>query len=305
MHAVRNVLIAAFNQFTAHPGTLIVETFLPALRYLDAARNFSWVRMPWFSWLGSPIIRALNEEQASIVLNALIPYPELEYDAEFIAAAIAERWPASVIAFIGERQVFARTDAAPPRYDAVPFEVHQLQPPLSAVPDIMLAGARAWFDADPLHFPYDGGKLLASVFPGLSNGLEARLTAMIAGGNDQDLAFVLGILSAFKGTPPVYELVRTIIAVLEPDCQLLREARSVLRESGVVCGEFGFADLHAGRKAMLGAWLSDPSEKVRTFAAERIRELDRQIAAETRSAEASIALRRLEYGEELDSGEVR
>lgn len=304
-HAVRNVLIAAVNQFTAHPGTLVVEVFLPALRYLDAAGDFNWVRMPWFSWLESPIIRALNEEQASIVLNALVSYPDLEYGTEFIAAAIAERWPASVVAFIGERQAFARTDTVPPRYDAVPFAVHQLQPPLSAVPDIMLAGARTWFDADPLHFPYDGGKLLASVFPDLSNGLEARLTAMIAGGNDQDLAFVLGVLSAFEGKPPIYELVRTIIAVLDTESQLLGEARSVLRESGVVCGEFGFADLHAGRKAMLEAWLTDPSETVRIFAAEQIRELDRQIAAEIRSAEASIALRKLEYGEELDDREER
>lgn len=305
VHAVRNVLIAAVHQFTAHPGTLVVEVFLPALRYLDAARDFSWVRMPWFSWLESPIIRALNEEQASIVLHALVPYPELEYATEFIAAAIAERWPASVVTFIGERQAFARTDAAPPRYDAVPFAVHQLQPTLSAAPDIMLTGARTWFDADPLHFPYDGGRLLASVFPDLANGLEARLAAMIAGGNVQDLAFVLGVLSAFEGKPPIYELVRTIIVALDTESQLLREARSVLRESGVVCGEFGFAELHAVRKAMFEAWLPDPSEKVRIFAAEQIRELDGQIAAEIRSAEASIAMRKLEHGEELDGGEER
>ncbi len=128
---------------------------------------------------------------------------------------------------------------------------------------------------------------------------------MIAGSNDQDLAFVLGVLSAFEGKPPIYELVRKIIAGLNPKSQLMREARSVLRESGVVCGEFGFADLHAGRKAMLEVWLTDPSETVRNFAAEQIHELGRQIAAETRSAEASIALRRLEYGEELDDREER
>lgn len=298
VHAVRNAMIASVVQFTAHPGTLVVGVFLPALRFLDAARDFSWVHMPWFSWLESPIIRALNEEQARIVLHALVPYPELEYATEFIAAAIAERWPASVVTFIGERQEFARVGAAPTRYDAVPFEVHQLRPPLSTAPGILLTGARTWFDTDPLHFPYDGGKLLASVFPDLSNGLEAQLTEMITGGNDQDLAFVLGVLSAFEGKPPIYELVRTIIAVLDTESQLLHKARSVLSESGVVSGEFGFAELHTRRKAMFEAWLTDPNETVRTFAAEQIRELDRQIAAEIRSAEASIALRKLEYGEE-------
>ena len=75
--------------------------------------------------------------------------------------------------------------------------------------------------------------------------------------------------------------------------------------ANVVCGEFGFAELHAGRKAMLEAWLTDPSEKVRIFAAEQIRELDRSIATETRSAEASIAMRKLNYGEEHDNREER
>lgn len=304
-HAVRNVLIAAVSQFASHPGKLVEEVFLPALRYLKAAGDFSWVRMPWFSWLKSPIIRALDEEQASVVLDALVPYPELEYGAEYIAAAIAERWPASVVTFIGERQAFARTDAAPPRYDAVPFAVHQLQPPLAAVPDIMLDGAHTWFDTNPQHFTYDGGRLLASVFPDLSNGLEARLAALIAGGNAQDMSFVLGVLATFEGKPCVYELVRAIVVALDSEGPLLHEARSVLYATGVVSGEFGFAELHIARKALLEPWLADPSERVRIFATDQIRELDRRIAAENRSAEASIALRKLEYGEELDGGEER
>lgn len=303
-HAVRNVLIASVSQFADHPGSLIEETFLPALRYLKANGDLSWVRMPWFSWLGSPIIRALDEQQASVVLNALIPYPVLEYDAEDIAAAIADRWPARVVAFIGERQAFARTDAAPTRYDSVPFEVHQLQLPLAAEPDLMLHGARAWFEANPRHFTYEGARLIASVFPGLSNGLEARMVALIASGNEQDLAFVLGVLSAFEGKDFVYKLVRAIVAALEPGNQLLNEARSALSASGVISGEFGFAELQAKRKEWLGPWLVDPGENVRLFASEQIHELNRLIAAETRSAEASIAMRKLNHGEELDSGEA-
>lgn len=303
-HAMRNVLIASITQFEIHPGTLIEDIFLPALRYLNAAGDYSWVRMPWFSWLGSPIIRALDEEQANIVLDALVSYPDLEDGAEYIAAAIAERWPAIVITFIGKRQEFARTDQVPPRYDAVPFEVHQLQAPLAAAPDLMLNGARTWFDSNPLHFPFDGGRLLASVFPELSNGLHEQLTALITDGNEQDLEFVLGVLSAFEGKSCIYELVRSIVAKLNPGNRLLLNAQSVLCESGVVSGEFGFAELHAKRKALLAAWLTDPSETVQIFATEQIRDLDRWIAAENRSAEASIALRKLDYGEELDVTEV-
>ncbi len=303
-HAVRNALIAAVGRFATHPGTLVEGIFLPALRSLAAAEDFSWIQMQWFSWLENPLILALNEEQASIVLEALVSYPNLEYSAEDVAAAIAESWPALVISFIGKRQAFAHTDSAPQGYDAVPFAVHQLQPPLAAAPDLMLIGARGWFDADPLSFPYGGGKLLASVFPDMANGLGTRLSALIAGGSQEDLAFALNVLSAFEGKSCVYDFVRTIVAALDPRSRLLNEARSVLRESGFVSGAFGFAELQAERKTLLEPWLADPSETVRTFAAEQIRELDRRIAAETRSAEALIAQRKLDHGEELDGGEA-
>ncbi len=304
-HAVRNVLISAITQFENHPGTLIEAIFLPALNYLNAADDYSWVQMPWFSWLGSPIIHALDEDQANIVLDALVSYPNLEDGAEYIAAAIAERWPAIVISFIGKRQELARTDKAPPRYDAVPFEVYQLRAPLAAAPDVMLNGARTWFNSNPLHFPYDGGRLLASVFPDLSNGFQEQLVALITDGNEQDMEFVLAILSACEGKACIYELVRSIVAKLNLGNPLLLNAQSVLRQSGVVSGEFGFAELHAKRKTLIAEWLTDQSEIVRTFATEEIRDLDRWIAIENRSAEASIAQRKLDYDEELDVTEAK
>jgi len=300
--ALRNVMVAAVSQFEKHPGTLIDDVFIPALRHLKTAGDDSWVQMPWFSWLGSPIIRALDEEAASVVLDALVSYPQLEDSAEHIVAAIAERWPASVVTFIGNRLAFAQTDYAPTRYDAVPFAVHELQAPLAAIPDLMLECARKWYDAYPNYFTYNGGKLLASVFPNLSNGLEERLYAIVVDGDQDDYAFVLSVLSAFEGKPCVYGLVRAIVAKLDTENVLLAEAQSVLRESGVVRGQFGFVELYTERKKIIEAWLDDQSESVGRFAAEHIRELERWIAAENRSAEASLALRKLEYGEELDGG---
>jgi ppGpp synthetase/RelA/SpoT-type nucleotidyltranferase len=302
LHATRNVLLASVQQFSDNPGTLVEEIFLPSLRFLVKAENFDWVSAQWFSWLDSPILLALNEGQAKIVLDSLVAYPNLEGSAEEIVAALAKRWPARVVAFLGDRQGLEWVGGGPHRFDALPFEVYELGAALAAAPDILLAGARNWFDAEPSRFTYDGGKLLASIFPNLSNGLDERLEALIASGVQESLAFSLGILSAFEGRPRIYQLVRKIIATQHINSELVNNARSVLHESGVVRGEFGFADLYSARKEMLNSWLDDASESVRTFAADEIRELDRWIARERRSAEASIAMRRLEYGEELDSG---
>ena len=303
--AMRNALLASVDQYDKHPGSLVEEVFLPALRQLSAKQDFSWIRMPWASWMNRSIVEALDERQAGVVLEALLPYPELEYASEDIATSIAKRWPGRIIEFLGRRQALRRAGQAPADYDAVPFSVHALQAPLAAVPDLMLAGARQWFDEDPLHFPFDGGRLLSSVFPELANGLSERLGHLVANGNQGDLAFVLAILSAFEGKPIVYGHVRSIVAVLDVNNPLIKKAEAVLQEAGVVRGEFGFADLHERRKALLEPWLADENERVRAFAQSQIRQIEQSIAAETRSAEASIALRKLSYGEELGSSDER
>lgn len=299
------MILACADQYDKHPGTLIEQAFLPALRCLSAAQDFSWLRMPWVTWMNRSIIIALDEQQADVVLEALLPYPELEYASEDIVASIANRWPWLVIDFLERRQTFKLAGQASADYDAVPFSLHGLRTPLAAAPDLMLEGSRRWFDADSLHFPYDGGRLLASVFPDLANGLSARLAQLISDGNEDDLAFALAILSAFEGKEVVYDHVRSIVAVLDVDSPLFKKAKHVLQESGVVSGEFGFAELHAQRKALLLPWLRDESETVRAFAASQIRDLEQQIAAEVRAAEASIASRRLNYGEDLDEVEER
>lgn len=303
--AVRNALLACADQYDKHPGTLIEQVFLPALRYLSAAQDFSWLRMPWVTWMNRSIIEALDEQQAGVVLEALLPCPDLEYAFEDIAASIAKRWPGRVIELLGRRQAFKLSGQAPADYDAVPFSVHELRAPLAAVPDLMLEGARRWFNANPLHFRFDGGRLLASAFPDLSNGLSERLAQLIADGNEEDLAFALAVLSAYEGKEVIYDHVRSIVGTLDINSPLIEKAKHVLQESGVVSGEFGFAELHARRKVLLEPWLRDEREAVKAFAVSQIRHLDQQIAAEVRAAEASIALRRLNYGEDLDEVEGR
>lgn len=298
--AVRNALLACADQYDKHSGTLLEEVFLPAMRYLSVAQDYSWLRMPWVTWMNRSIIEALDEQQAEVVLEALLPYPELESASEEIPASIAKRWPGKIIDFLERRQAFKSTGQAPMDYDAVPFNVHSLQAPLAAAPDLMFEGARRWFDADPWLFPFDGGRLLASVFPDLANGLSDRLARLIADGNEDDLAFALAVLSAYEGNEVVYDHVQSIVARIAVDSPLINKAKQVLQESGVISGAFGLAELHARRERLLQPWLSDERETVKAFARSQIRDLKQQIASEVRSAEASVALRSLRYGEEVE-----
>ncbi|MBF0354425.1 MAG: RelA/SpoT domain-containing protein [Alphaproteobacteria bacterium] len=299
-NAVYNVLIAAADQFGKHPGTLIETAFLPALRYLHAEDDFTWIKARLFSWLDKPILRALSEAQAIEVLDALVPYQRLEHNAEYVAGTIAKKWPRAVVDFIGKRLEFSRSPGNRLAYSPIPYSVHQLRDPFAAIPGILLESARTWYSSDPQSFPYQCGRLFASVFPDLSHGLDGLLEAMLSGGNAQDIPFLLAILQAFDGRPCIYPHIRRIVAILEAQSPLLGNVKSALDQTGMVTGEFGSSDLHTQRQELVREWLADGNDNVRQFAENYIRRLDLMISAETRSAEERIAQRRLEYGEELD-----
>ena len=169
---------------------------------------------------------------------------------------------------------------------------------------MIVRGARAWFDADPAHFDYDGGLLIASVFPELANGLQPLLSSLIDGGDEQDLAFVLGVLSGFKGQPFIYDLVRSIVARLREEARYCARHGQCYAKAMSCAVSSGMQSCMPSAGSLLATWLEDESETVRSFAAELIGDLDRSIAAENRSAESSIALRKLDYGEDLGNGEA-
>jgi ppGpp synthetase/RelA/SpoT-type nucleotidyltranferase len=298
--AVGTCLLAAVSQFKKHAGNLIDSVFLPALAYLKERNDLHWLRMPWFSWLDTPLTKALDQRGAELVLEALVPHPSLEFGAEHIAAAIGLQWPGNVMEFFGARQRFARTGEAPTGYDAIPYDVHQLKDSLAAVPELVLGSASKWFKDWPGEFRYSGARLVASVFPDLSSGVDTLLLARVDSGKEERIAFVLAVLAAFEGRAAVYPVLKSVVASLPPESPLLHTARQVLFESGVVTGFYGHADLMSERKSLMQTWLKDRNDRVVSFARDMVSTLDQAETAETRGADATMAARRLAYGEDIE-----
>ena len=71
----------------------------------------------------------------------------------------------------------------------------------------------------------------------------------------------------------------------------------IIRDA-VVSGEYGMADAYDRKRNEVLDWLQDPDERVRTFAANYVNELQVMSDSERRRADESIAVRKFEYGEE-------
>lgn len=229
--------------------------------------------------------------------------PELEHNCEYMVASVARKYPVKVLRFIGERIQLGKSDAAPADYEAVPFDPHMLrdalQAQLAASPDMVLEEARAWFQTDRLRFPYGGARTVVSIFPAVEGNMATSLLQIATDGDRGELAFLVALQEAYNGQQFLYPILRALVARLEPGDALLRVVTRVFEQSGVVNGEFGYAELNVERRGWIQPWLEDENARVRAFGQKRIRELDATIASETRRAEIDIAMRRMAYNEDV------
>lgn len=151
--------------------------------------------------------------------------------------------------------------------------------------DLAVSTVRQWLRSGDRDFRFDGGWLLAAVFPGFPDEFADRLPRLATDASEDDIGFILGILHNYKGGPATHPVVKTLVNRLLPGDTRLAEIEGCLQHAGVVSGEFGFVEAFRRKKAEVASWLDDERQPVRLFAEEYIRRLDGRIASEQRSAE--------------------
>ncbi len=295
--AVWSVLAAAGTRFDEKEEPSLKDVALAAIRHLATKGDQRWVNA--LTALPRPersrLLLSLDENEAREVLGFLVPYPRIEYRVEDLLAAVAAKWPESVIGFFGDRLRHER-DGAPKPYDAVPLQLHRLNDVLSGHAEKIVAAARRWFEEDRSLFEFRGTRLITGVFSGFSDPMEELLLERVAGGDRNEVAFVLGIMRAYDGEAFLHRLCREIVTVLPADDDLLNLVSIILDSMGVTTGEFGRVEGFRRKKAEIASWLEDDREAVREFAKRHLHSLEQQINSEQRRREESLALRKLEYG---------
>lgn len=308
---LRLVVAAAERQFRRSKAEIVAATFEQALHFFYDRADLRWVDQ-FVPWLGSPVIEALDEDEARKMLDALVQYPEVENNAEYLVAGLAKNWPGAVLEFFGDRLAYGsladqrnerndeNADGDRRLYQAFPFSIHQLRAPLRTKPSELIDAARQWYAQRPELFRYGGGHIIATVFKDAEDTLSSELTRYVETANGDDAHFVLSTIHSLEGREPAFSLTKEIVARFEAGSDIHKEAASALTSAGVLSGEFGTAEMLEERNRRLADWITDPRPTVSQFAAELIRRIDQRIASERHRARASIARRRLEYDEEPD-----
>jgi hypothetical protein len=286
-------LILSIKVHDSQKRPLIDSVFSPAIRYLIAHKDARRVNEAWFMKEGKPFFASLSAEHAKLVLESLSSLPILEHGAEAILASIADTHSREVWEFLGRR--LQRDEDSEEHYEAFPFSLHDLQKPLARDAKSAVTCTRSWFhDDDPL-FRFRGGRLLSTAFAGFPDNFAALLREMAQNGSDEDLNFILAVMQNYHGESATHPLLQDIVNRMSEDDRRLAKVEISLKSTDGVVGEFGMVDALRKKKEEVTPWLEDPRPRVKAFAMEYKRSLDRGIAAEQRAAEQEHELRKRDF----------
>lgn len=288
------IISVAVKHYSADNKNLVRRLFLPAIKQLTDQAEGSWLFSTWYMRQLKDLLSDLSVEEYQVVLENLIHLKEIDYHAEEALCPIAEKYPEMVFEFFGKR---LEQDELK-NFDAVPYDFHKLGPALSQAPQKAIEIVKQWYDKDDKSglFMYRGARLLKISFSEFPQAFSDALIDLVRTGEEGSLKFVISVLRNYEGQPFLHQVCKELVKALPSDSRYLTDVMIVLESTGVVSGEFGFAEAYSRKKDEIQEWKSDENEKVRQFSERYIHNLDQMIEAENKRAKEGIARRKFEWG---------
>ena len=285
---------AAGHLYKRHADQQLIDrVFLPSVEHFRGSKDVFLIDR-LMDEVDAAIVEGLDESQSRSLLELFVPVPNINYSGDLVLTAIARRFPGLVLDYFGARVVRdAKSD--PMRYEAIPYDIHELGPVLAGNPGELLASTREWYGKDPRFHQYRGGRLLRNVFPKLTEILEP-LRETVAKGDRDDLEFVLDTLAAYEGAVEIVAICMDIVERLDAGDEMLGRVSHVLRERGILTGDYGSVEADLAEHAYLEQWLADPRDKVKAFAKQERRRLAQSMAAEQRRATSDVEHMKQDWG---------
>ena len=100
------LLEVAASQISYDKNFAIAELFIPALKRLKELGCKYWVRMLWHSRKIRDLVSHLSQEQAKLLLDALVFVDKVEFQAEEVLRPIADAYPELVLDLFRKRVEF-------------------------------------------------------------------------------------------------------------------------------------------------------------------------------------------------------
>jgi len=282
-----------------------VDMFLhDALNFLNDRKDPSWIWIGWFLEETTKFYEELTPDRTVQILQNLIYLPKVDWQVEKVLVRLAKRQPEAIWDYFEARLARGDEDGeGEDRFEAVPFEFHELKKELSKDPQLAIRKGLSWFPQNPKLFKFLGGRLLSITFPNCTPKFATALTDLVKVGDDVKAEFALAILENYTCETSTHVVLKEIVSLFPDDNIKMGKVRNSIDNIGIVSGKYGIAEAWQTKKESLKEWLADERLAVKEFAKNHIAELECMIASERCRAETAYEMQKRDYDEEIDKSD--
>lgn len=274
-----------------------IDTFFKVpLSALTEKESIMWMHGVWHRRDRLALIAKLDEEGINLILENFAHARTIDYEMEVVLASIAADSPEKVLDFFRTR-IVQKFEQNQTDIDAIPYRLTELAKVLGKHSRLTIRTVYEWSSSNTQHQRYYVGELIKALFPKIEGDTEAALLEILNQNPKQGGSFLISVLHHYDGELCIYDLVKVVLATSPSAEELKEECYMIIAATGVVQGEFGFAEAYERRVGLLASWLDDERDAVRSFAREAIERLKKSAEWHRKKAEEDIALRKLQYGE--------
>lgn len=291
VNALTNIIRSIVSNF--EQSKIGKDLFVDAIKELTKHKNYWWVNHVWFR--GNSILGALNKNDWKAVLESLLIVPNIDYHLEEILSVVAQNSPKELVGFFYERMKIQAKKKREERYDAIPFDLHKLNEPLSQNAKDVIEEILKWFKKEDWLSYWEGGHFLEAIFPAFHQELEDQLIKLLRSKNKNKAKIVLYILRSYKGETFLHNVCKEFIKQYPKSKKYKQELFIVLSQMGVVSGEYGFVEGYERKKQEIQEWKKDKSKAIKKFAQEYENYLSKRIDYEKKRADEDIEIRKREF----------
>ena len=286
-----NIIQSIVTNYPKHKYTK--NLFINSIKGLTKNKNWNWIYNEWYS-RGS-ILKSLTNTQVDTILKNLLHLPNIKYPAEEALAQIAENYPQKIIDFFYKRILIQKKKKREDHYDAIPYNLHQMNKSLSEKAVITVPEILKWFNKEEDSLYWEGTRLIAAIFPNFNKILEKELIKLIKSKNNKKVEIVFNILLAYEGEDFLHNVCKELIKEYPKNEDYRNKIFTVLSQIGVVSGEYGFVEGFKKKKEEIQSWKKDKNKAIQLFVKEYEDFLDKRILYEKKQADEVIELRKRQF----------
>ncbi|MBY0282110.1 MAG: RelA/SpoT domain-containing protein [Alphaproteobacteria bacterium] len=300
LHAVIEVILYFYIK---NSKEFLKTIFFQTLEKLRELNDTSWViATVKFQEQYLSLVEIMDENEVSFILDSLIVFSSINYNAEAALTPIAEKFPEKVLNYFRNRIDKGEADLYTSHYQPLPlYPSHLLRKVLSKFPELVLKTIKSWHEKDSKSFEYRGAKLLTLIYPNFCLVIEKLLITDLREGDNKNIPFVLDLLSAYEGQSFIYSICKEIVGILPVEDAKLKKIQQIMLKTGVVSDplavEYGFQNAYEEKAELVKEWQHDPSRNIQIFAERFCNELDNvRSKEEHRKGDERFNLGKIEFG---------